>query len=306
MTSTKAVLLACLATTLTGLGGGGGALQALAADADGVKDTPALWTVRDDDTTVYLFGLPRFMGKDTQWNRAAFDGALAASDSIVLESDQTSPEAQAAMQALAPQLGVSRDGSKLSERLAAGDLARLKSVTAGLGVPLQAIDPLKPWLAAIQLQAMHMQRQGWTGHPTPGEVIAEVAAAGATTLRYLEGPTDLLQTVAALPEDTHLAMLSQALELIETEPDQAADILAAWTSGDAARLAEIFHGEGAWADERLRTAMLIARNAAWTKEIAAMMRSETGVIFVAVGAGHLVGRDSIVKRLREMGFTTAR
>ncbi len=59
-----------------------------AIQAENVSDRPALWQVSDEDTAIYLFGLPYMMDANTDWRSAAFDEALALADTIMLESDR--------------------------------------------------------------------------------------------------------------------------------------------------------------------------------------------------------------------------
>ena len=49
--------------------------------------------------------------------------------------------------------------------------------------------------------------------------------------------------------------------------------------------------------------MFTERNARWADWIAARMQTP-GTVFVAVGAGHLAGQDSVLVRLAERGITS--
>ena len=51
--------------------------------------------------------------------------------------------------------------------------------------------------------------------------------------------------------------------------------------------------------------MLVKRNEAWAKNIAERMK-QPGVTFVAVGAGHLAGPDSLQKQLEKLGIEVQR
>jgi len=51
--------------------------------------------------------------------------------------------------------------------------------------------------------------------------------------------------------------------------------------------------------------LFAARNARWADWVGARMESP-GTIFVAVGAGHLAGSDSLLVRLAELGIASAR
>ena len=51
--------------------------------------------------------------------------------------------------------------------------------------------------------------------------------------------------------------------------------------------------------------MFTERNARWADWIAGRMQTP-GVVFVAVGAGHLAGKDSLLVRLAELGIPSSR
>jgi uncharacterized protein YbaP (TraB family) len=51
--------------------------------------------------------------------------------------------------------------------------------------------------------------------------------------------------------------------------------------------------------------MFTERNARWADWIAARMRTP-GTVFVAIGAGHLAGKDSVLVRLAEKGLPSSR
>jgi uncharacterized protein YbaP (TraB family) len=51
--------------------------------------------------------------------------------------------------------------------------------------------------------------------------------------------------------------------------------------------------------------MFTERNARWADWIRARMQTP-GTVFVAVGAGHLAGKDSVLVRLAELGIASQR
>lgn len=277
-----------------------------AIQAENVSDRPALWQVSDEDTAIYLFGLPYMMDANTDWRSAAFDEALALADTIMLESDRQSPEAQTKLHEAALQIGVYRDGSSLSENLDDETLTQAQTTLASLGVPLQALDQLKPWLATSQLQSMMMQRRGFVGTATPARVIRAAAEESEKRLTFFEGTTALLLKTAGLPEDSQVRMFKQSLDAIKNNPDGPGRFLSQWARGDVEALAESLHGEGEWADDTVRNVMLLERNSIWETQLEELMETESGVIFVAVGIGHLVGEDSLVNRLLGAGYKMER
>lgn len=267
---------------------------------------PAVWRVSDADTTIYLYGLPNMMDADTSWRNDVFDEALNEAGTVILEADRTSPEAQAAIQQAIPQFGVYRDGRTLSGVLDEETRAQVETVTASMGVPLQALDPLKPWLAANQIGNLAMQQNGLTNTETPTVVISSAVSEAGKELAYFEEPTAFLVAVGGLPEDSQMRMFHQTLDLVQNDPEQPQRILSQWAAGDVSALAEAFHGGGEWPDETVRAVILLERNATWKTRLEEIMDTETGVYFVAVGIGHLVGEDSLIVALGGAGYEITR
>jgi uncharacterized protein YbaP (TraB family) len=78
----------------------------------------------------------------------------------------------------------------------------------------------------------------------------------------------------------------------------------AWKRGDQAVFVRML--------DQLRTAspdtyrmMFTERNGRWADWVRARMQGP-GTVFVAVGAGHLVGKDSLLVRLAEHGISSQR
>ena len=77
--------------------------------------TPALWQVKDEDTTIYLFGTVHVLKPGTEWFRGGIRQAFDASDELVLEIVE--PEDPQAMAATMAHTALAHDGVKLSDRL---------------------------------------------------------------------------------------------------------------------------------------------------------------------------------------------
>ncbi|MDT8368159.1 MAG: TraB/GumN family protein [Longimicrobiales bacterium] len=296
-TSRIAALLVASATMIAG------APHPLAFEA---AEGPPLWRVGDDDTTIFLFGLPNLMDGETQWRTTAFDAALSQADVVILEADRSSPEARMAMQQAAQELGIFGDGLTLHDVVGDDLWARTQALAATLGLPPRALNPLRPWLAANQLQGVALQQAGLVGAESPTAVISAEAASAGTPVTWLEASTTLLHAMGDLPEASQVRIFRQAIDVLEHDPEAPARTLAQWAAGDVDALAATFHGEGEWADEVVRTAVLLERNATWQAQLEEVLTTETGVYFVAVGIGHLVGDDSLVAALEAAGYPVER
>ena len=115
-------------------------VPAAAQDAD-----PALWVIRDKDTTIYLFGTMHAMKPGLSWFDEAVKTAFDASGELVLEVAEPEP---AELRALVMRLAVSADGKPLTGKLPEARRADLARTLAGYGMPANALDRFDPWFAA--------------------------------------------------------------------------------------------------------------------------------------------------------------
>lgn len=264
---------------------------ALAAAPLSASAEPALWAIRDKDSTIYVFGTMHVAKPG--WRSSKIDEAFAKSGELIVEA--VPPDSPAESQALLQRLGLQTDGG-LSTRLTEEDRGRLAARAQSLGVSPTALERMRPWLAAVSLGGAAAVRAGW--NPANGDDAWFLSAARAAGKRVsaLETTEQQLRMLADTPEDVQLAALSRTLEQLDQATDQVSATYAAWLSGDIERLqaeaAKTRVGRDAVVDERVRT----ARNRAWADELARKLERD-GVTFVAVGAGHLVGSDGVLELL---------
>jgi hypothetical protein len=83
-----------------------------------------------------------------------------------------------------------------------------------------------------------------------------------------------------------------------------AQMQSAWKRGDQSVFISLLDQLRAGAPDTYRM-MFTERNARWADWIAARMQTP-GTVFVAVGAGHLAGSDSLLVRLAEKGIPSQR
>ena len=271
-----------------------------------ISQGPAIWRVADDDTTIFIYGTADSLAPETEWRSDAVVTSLATSDRIILETDD-SPEMQATLPPVIQSLGLYSDGGTLRGTLTDAQAEEIDAVTSSFGAPLVALDQLKPWLAAIQIGALNAQKQGYQTWRSGLSVLNDEAVKTGKPVTYLEeSRADILRAISQLPEDVHVNMLVLAARQVRDEPQQAGEVVPIWLAGDVDALAERYHGEGRWADQRLYDTLLVKRNRDWTGQVINMLATEEGVIFFAVGTGHVLGADSLQNMLKARGVALTR
>ncbi len=265
---------------------------------------PALFVVRDEDTTIYLFGTIHFLDGRTWFNdevKTAFD----ASGELVLEAKL--PEDNIGFATRMMQMGSDTPGPPLSTRLTPAQNEALNRALETIGVPRGGFDRFEPWFVSLTLTAALVQQLGMSPENGPETILTRAAQARRIPIGELEGMEFQLRIFDGMPQEVQLRQLRQTLDQLHRVEAIMGPMVAAWSAGDLERLAAITdEEEGEDAESRALHQMLFTnRNNAWATWIQRRLE-QPGTVFIAVGAGHLAGPDSVQAALRARGVETAR
>ncbi|MEO6926460.1 MAG: TraB/GumN family protein [Rhodanobacter sp.] len=264
---------------------------------------PALWTVKHADTTIYLFGTVHLLPNDAAWHSPALDEALTKSHTLYIEITDDSP---AGVAALVLKYGMD-PARPLADRLDKAELRKLQAAADQAGVPggMQTLNMMRPWLAALTLAAAPLLKAGLDPeHGVDKQLKAQMLAAGKQVLG-LETSEQQIHFLADMPESTQLSFLRSTLNDIDKGPAELTALIDAWKAGDVDKIARIEDEDMRQQSPELYQRLLVERNQAWATKIAALLKTP-GTIFVAVGAAHLAGPDSVQAQLRKMGIDAVR
>ena len=239
---------------------------------------PAMFMVRDADTTIYLFGTFHALDRRTQWFNPGVRGAFENSNELVLET--LIPEGPAV------------------------------TISGRPGLPIRApsVTPSASFLATTKMAIDAGQAQGMevaNGADMVLRHIAESEGKPVEGLETLEFQLNMFNSLppATAPKPAPAPTQASAAPMNDLSKTMV-DMESAWKRGDQSVFVHML--------DQLRTAspdtyrmMFTERNARWADWIAARLRTP-GTVFIAVGAGHLAGKDSVLVRLAEKGIPSAR
>ena len=278
------------------------AFAALLLTAAPATAAPALWLVRDADTEIVLFGTIHALPPGGEWLTPRISRRVDAADTLIVET--VIPDDRGVLAQAVTRLGYSPKLPPLDARVAPSRRGKLGSAVRSTGLAIAALDRMETWLAAITLGDATMARLGLD--PAAGvdaTLVARVRGAGRPVVG-LETPEQQLGYFDTLPETDQRALLDATVDDVATARADTARLLAAWGAGDTAAIAADFR-DALRATPRLAKVLLTDRNAAWAGWIKARL-DQPGRVFVAVGAAHLAGPDSVQAKLAAMGVTVER
>lgn len=263
---------------------------------------PALWVVKDADSTLYLFGTVHVLRPTTGWASDRVTEAFDSADEIWFEISD--PDNQAAIMPLVQQYGVSPD-KPLSSLLTAEEVADLDAAARTVGMTAAQLDPMRPWLAGLTLSVAPLVKAGYD--PQSGVELALKARAEAAgkPIKAFETIDKQVRILATMEEPIQLEFIRQTLEDFDDAVKMLDDMVDAWSRGDVAQLDRVVVEDMQQEAPGVYKAILVDRNADWANQIETLLEG-SGTTFIAVGAAHLAGEDSVQAMLAQRGVDVER
>jgi hypothetical protein len=235
---------------------------------------PAIWVINDEDTVIYLFGTFHALDGKSAWFNDEVKTAFSASNELILETlvpdipKPAQPAFSAPIQPVGPFAGSASFLSTSKTVMSAGR-SRGMSTAQGADTVLRAAaeESGKP---VAGLESFQFQLNMFS--KLPGATPPKDPAAAARTKAQLA------------------AVLSRLQE--------------AWNRGDVEGFAPMLDQMRMNSPETYKL-LFNDRNGRWAAWIARRLQ-QPGTVFVAVGAGHLAGEDSVQNKLALMHVRSQR
>ena len=268
------------------------------------NDAPAIWVAKDFDSTLYLFGTVHLLPDDLDWQKEDMRAAFKDSGTIFFEVD-SGTDAQVEATVLATSLGMRKDGLRLSGSLDSYQLKLLDAAAHNGKLTVAALDSMKPWLASEFLTVAAATNAGLSSELSADEALKSRAKREQKNIIYLETIEDQIRVSADQPEFVQMTLLTETLEGFNSLGDDLNDVAQSWAVGRTDYLAREMVLALKNKSPDFYNTLLVERNRKWSKTLTRWME-DSGTGFVAVGASHLLGEDSLIDMLREQGYQVSR
>lgn len=271
-----------------------------------IQANPALWVVKGPHTTIYLFGTVHLMKPNVDWHTPKIVSALASSQMLIeeiVDLDQADK-----MQPLIQQLGTD-PSHPLSTKISKEDLAIIDSAIKQMGAPGESVmEPMRPWLAGITLSVLPIMKAGYDPKSGVDSTLASEFRESGRPIKGLETVEEQLHYFSDMPVAEEVESLHIQLKHLDTATSDLDKMVGAWQKGDDETIAHIENDSFLTEYPALYQSLVISRNKAWTEKLVKLLNADApdSKIFVAVGAAHLAGPDSVQKMLVSRGFTIER
>ena len=271
-----------------------GLLGSLSAHAEA-----PVWALKGAHNTVYLAGSVHLLRSRDATLPSAFDRAYADAEALVMEIDLDDLDPAAAQSWMLAN-GMFTDGQTLAGVIGPQRFDKVEKEGNRLGLPVEALQQLEPWLVAMTLAQLQYMKLGFDPEQGVEKQLQRKALQDhkqITGLETLEEQLGLLSGLSAADQAKFLDLTLEEMHEMEGETDS---LLAAWRNGNAQKLASMLSDEYKVSPALYR--MLIAdRNKRWMPQIEKLLKGDKDYL-VVVGALHLVGNGGLLELTKAKGF----
>lgn len=259
---------------------------------------PALWAVKSDTATVYLFGTVHRLPPNLVWHTRAIERALATSDEVWTEAE---PGNMPSLVRLIRRYGLN---PRINLRNILPDKYRTRYdfEMRNAGLSGDQFGHVKPWLAEMLLTGATLRHTQGASVDIDLLAYAHKHHMGTQTFETADQQFSIL---ADLPISSQVRALELQIEGFPSAQGKMNGLVQAWLDGDDKRLDALSNKPLSEQDERYFTDVIVRRNENFARAIATRLAG-SGTAFVAVGASHLCGSADVQYFLRNYGFETTR
>lgn len=271
----------------------------LLAGGAATADALPMWELAGARGQVAILGSIHFLRPGRDALPPAVVAAYEAADVVVMEIDLDDLDPIAA-QETTRRLAVDPGGRTLDVLLGPQAWKEASERAGALGIDLALLRPFEPWMAALTLTQLQLQRMGFDAESGVEQQLLRLAQRDRKEVRGLETLDAQLEAMDALPPAVQRAFLLQTLEEAATMQAEIGDIVGAWRAGDVAKLEDEFLA-GLQDQPELYRRIVVDRNRSWVGTVQGLARGGKDAL-VVVGTLHLVGPDSLIAMLADAGL----
>jgi uncharacterized protein len=243
--------------------------------------------VNDNDTIIYLFGTFHALDGKKLWFDQAVKTAFSESDELMLETV------------------IPRPVTTSAQPTGKGNPAPKAAPVASSNGNVAKLAPSASFLATTKLVMTAGKSKGMSTDRGADAILRDAADQAGKPVGGLESFEFQLNMFSALPGGPKKAPLPTDPKTLQALANVLTHLQAAWNRGAVEEtFAPLLLQMQAQSPQTYRT-MFVERNARWANWISDRMK-EPGTVFVAVGAGHLAGPDSVQNQLSTLGVKSAR
>jgi uncharacterized protein YbaP (TraB family) len=258
-----------------------------------------LWSIETGKNTLYLLGSFHMLTRSSFPLSKEIENAYNDSQKIVFETDLNAlnaPEFQTKMMTL----GLYPDGQGLEQNVSEQTYRLLEEKVLAVGLPMAQFSRFKPWLGALTLTVIELQKLGFDPNYGVDSYFFAKAKKDRKEVTFLETVEYQLELFTGLSRGEEESFLRQTLKDLKVVETMFPEMVSAWENGDVDKLESILRISFEQHPD-IYNRLVSQRNRRWIRQIENLLEQDDNVL-VIVGATHLVGSENILGLLKNKGY----
>lgn len=276
------------------------------APASARVSAPAMWRISDANSRIYLLGTCHMLPKGVTWSTPAYKAAMADASVTAFEVDTKSSYAKSTISALVYERGVNASYESLSDIVGADRFAKLKAFGDRYDVSTSSLQRMQPWLATTSLANAALRKEGFDHGLGVEQTVLADARAEDDMVAFMESAETQIKALAAFDGADMIATVDATIAQLGSVKATMEPMLAAWLKGDMATLDKLASADMRKLAPAGYRALVVERNRNWTETIQHWLANKDKNYFIAVGAAHFAGPDSVILMLQKKGLKVER
>jgi hypothetical protein len=270
-------------------------------------DSPSgfLWRIDSPAGEVegFLVGSVHLLSEEDLPLPGKYEEAFATSERLAVEADVYGG---AGLTGMSEEVLFDRE-TPLDRKITEEVYRELTRQLGEFGVPEPLVAVMRPWFAALLLIELKLSSLGFLPELGVDMYFLEKAYTEDMPIEELESVREQLDLLRGLSDALMTALVEDALVPTDEYAREMERMIAYWREGRDEALLELLSAgvEDIPHLEELNRVLIDERNRKMSRKIAGLLEPDS-VLFVVVGAGHLVGKSGIPALLEESGFLLTR
>lgn len=259
-------------------------------------DNSLLWRVSGNGLKQpsYLFGTFHLMCKDDIHFSDQLKTAFNNADKVYMELDMDDPATMLAGLLLVNM----KDGKKLQQLYSVAAYKRVSSFFSdSLQMPLSFIEHMKPFFLEALLYPKMMPCKTFSGVE---EELMKLAKTDKKEIKGFETMEFQSAIFDSIPYQEQANELIKSIDSLEFNKKEFDTMMAVYKSQRINEIENLF-SKSESGMEAHQDILLNDRNKNWVRQLKNILKDTS--VFVAVGAGHLVGKLGLIALLKKEGYT---
>ena len=260
------------------------------------NDNSLLWQVSGNGLlqSTYLFGTFHLMCKNDIHFSSQLTTAVGRVEKVYMEMDMDDP----AIMLGGLLLMNMKDGKTLQQLYSAAEYKRLEIFFRdSLHTPLSFLQKMKPFFLEALLYPKMMPCKTISGVE---EELMKVAKLEKKEIKGFETMEFQASVFDSIPYEEQAKELLKSIDSMEVNKNNFDTMMNVYKSQQINEIENLFSKSEAGMQDH-QDLLLNNRNKNWVTQLKTIMK--TTPVFVAVGAGHLVGKQGLIALLRKEGYT---